>query len=903
MKGSPLCRAAVLAALLASWAREAPAQAPLAAAAPAAPAASGDPHAAAPEVRAVRTARPPRLDGRPDEDEWAAAPRVTAFTQLDPREGAPVSEPTEVRVMFDAEALYVAARLYAPGGRVSSRLARRDASLSDSDWFTVALDTYHDHHTVFRFTVNPSGVRQDEVALGDGSGDRSWDPVWEAATQVTDSGWTAEMRIPFSQLRFATDDRQVWGIQLSRTIARNQETAHFAFVPREERGGPTRYGHLVGLQGLHPGRRLELMPYALARAEYLEVPVRREGVDFRNPFRDGSDLFSGVGVDLKFRPTSNLTLDAAINPDFGQVEVDPAVVNLTAFETFYAERRPFFVEGANLFGFGGGSQLFYSRRIGRAPQGSAGPGAVFFDIPTSTTILGAAKLTGKTSRGLSVGVVEALTAGEEARWLDEDGVEHATPVEPLANYFTGRVKQDLRGGRTVVGAMGTAVHRRLSGTGLRGLLRSEAYAGGVDFSHEWARRSWRLSGFVTGSRVAGAPGVMISAQRSSTRYYQRPDAGHLRVDSSATSLAGMEAGLTLSKQAGLHWRGGVSLATTSPGFEVNDLGFQTTADRLSAQLFLTYQESRPGRTLRNWYVNPGLRVERNYAGNLLAAVPYVQMEARRLDYWTGNLYLSHSFSALDDRLTRGGPLARAPASSYASAFVRSDSRRPFTFFASASARYGHAGDRAYSASMTLGAKPSSNVHVTLGPRWTGGHATAQYLTSVGDTLAASTYGRRYVFAELEQSTLALDARLNVTFSPTLSFELFAQPFVSGGDYGRLKELAAPRTFRFSGYGQGAGTVDYDAAARAYRVDPDGETGPARPFTIGDGDFDIHSLRGNAVLRWEWAAGSTVYLVWQQRRSEQLPGSGGVDPFREAVRPFMVRPDNVFLVKLTYWLNP
>ncbi len=791
MKGKSLLPGAGLVAALLACAAPSAAQAALA---HDVSSASADPHASAPEVRAVRAARAPRIDGRLDESEWAAAPVAGAFTQLDPHEGQPASEPTEVRVLFDDEALYVGARLH-DSGPVSSRLARHDASLGDSDWFSVALDSYHDHHTVFRFQVNPSGVTQDDVASGDGSGDRSWEPVWQVRTEVTDSGWTAEMRIPFSQLRFARADRQLWGIQLSRTLSRRQEVAYLAFTPKRERGGPTRFGHLVGLEGLRPGRRLELVPYALARGEYLEVPAPRAAVDFRNPFRDGSELYGGVGVDVKFRPTSNMALDVAFNPDFGQVEVDPAVVNLTAFETFYAEKRPFFVEGAGLFGFGSGSQLFYSRRIGRAPQLAAGSGAVFSSVPINTTIVGAAKLTGKTSRGLSLGFVEALTAREEVVWVDTGQAAHRAMAEPTTNYFVGRVKRDVRGGRTVMGAMGTAVHRGLDGRAAAA-LRSAAYAAGVDFSHEWARRSWRLSGFATASHVMGSALAISSAQRSSTRYYQRPDAPHLRFDSLATSLSGVEGGISVSRQAGLHWRGGAVLSTTSPGFEVNDLGFQSFADRASAQAYATYQETRPGRRLRNWYVNPGFRVERNYAGDLLAAVPYVQMEARRLDYWTGNLYLSRNFAALDDRQTRGGPVTRAPASNYASAFVRSDPRPAVTFFASGSGRVGEAGERAYSASVQVGIKPSPAWSVTLGPRWTGGRVAAQYLTTVTDSTAASTFGRRYVFAPLDQTTIALDTRLNVTFSPTLSLEMFAQPFVSGGDYGQPKELAAPRTSRF-----------------------------------------------------------------------------------------------------------
>ncbi|MBI4540810.1 MAG: carbohydrate binding family 9 domain-containing protein, partial [Gemmatimonadetes bacterium] len=316
-------------------------------------------HAAAPVAMATEASATIEVDGQLDEAAWAAAPALTEFTQLDPREGEPVSEPTEVRILYDTDALYVGARLR-DSARPSARLGRRDGMIPNSDWFAVALDSYHDHLTSFRFAVNPSGVRRDQVIYGGGSleggfegrgGDSSWDPVWDVATSVSDSGWVAEMRIPFSQLRFGRQDEQRWGIQLERRINRKQEQALFAFTPKSEAAGVARYGHLQGIQGIRASRKLEVLPYVAAQAERRTVPANPEA-GFANPLQNGRDRFSSAGVDLAYRASSNVTVNATLNPDFGQVEVDPAVINLTAFETRFEERRPFFVEGAELFRFG-----------------------------------------------------------------------------------------------------------------------------------------------------------------------------------------------------------------------------------------------------------------------------------------------------------------------------------------------------------------------------------------------------------------------------------------------------------------------------------------------------------------------------------------------------------------------
>jgi hypothetical protein len=490
-----------------------------------------------PEAVGVRTSGAVMLDGRLDEAAWMDAPPITDFTQRDPHEGAPASERTEVRILYDREAIYVGARLFDSSGRVSSRLGRRDQSLPGSDWFSVGFDSDHDHLSEYRFSINPAGVRRDEKRLA-GSGDESWDPVWQAATRRDSKGWYAEMRIPLSQLRFAEDREQTWGMQLIRRISRNGEESWFAFTPKRERSGVQRFGHLTGLRDLTSSGRFELLPYVVTRARYGPVPPA-DDAGFANPFVDGADGSATGGIDLRYRIASNLSLDATVNPDFGQVEADPAIINLTAFETRLAERRPFFVQGADIFRFGGdgGPQLFYSRRIGAPPAGRVPPSAVYDDMPESSTISGAARLSGRIA-SWSLGVVDAVTAREEARFVTDDRQFGSAVVAPWTNHLAVRARRELRQGSSTIGVLATALNRRLDDDALAARLRSDAYAGGIDFNHDWHDRVWSLRGYAVASRIAGDPLVIEAAQRSSARYYQRPDAAHLAVDDDATTLSG-----------------------------------------------------------------------------------------------------------------------------------------------------------------------------------------------------------------------------------------------------------------------------------------------------------------------------------------------------------------------------
>jgi len=824
-----------------------------------------------PEVHARRATGPIRVDGRLDEADWAAAEPATGFTQVDPEEGQPVSERTEARVLFDDDALYIGVRLW-DRQPVNERLGRRDMDLLDSDWLGVVIDSYHDHRTAFSFDLNPAGVQRDAVksmgAGGQEQDDLSWDPVWEGRATKDEGGWTAEYRIPFSQLRFGAETDPVWGIQIERVIGRRREYSVLAFTPKSEQGGIPAYGHLVGLRDVEPGQRLEVLPYAVTRSEHLDPG--------QNPFRkDAEQVYSG-GMVFLYRVSSDFALNASINPDFGQVEVDPAVINLTVYETFFQEKRPFFIEGSEIFDFGrntSGGRLFYSRRIGRTPQSR--PPTPLADVPDVTTILGAGKLTGKTASGWSVGVLEAVTQEETARYLTQDGTRARWVAEPMTNYFVGRVRRDGRAGQSSVGTMLTATNRDLGTDALRAAFRETAYAGGIDFRHEWANRSWALRGSFVGSRIGGDSRSIVAVQRYGNHFFQRPDAGYLEVDSTATSMSGYSAGLALGKQAGEHWRGELAVAATSPAFEVNDLGYQTRTDRKDASLNLSYLENRPGDFFRNYSATGTVRYEHNYANQRILGIWALYLRFRHLSWWSGVLNAQYHPTANDDRSTRGGPLMERPALWTVGGEFSSDPRRSITYGIGLGGGKDAYGGWTFSTGGRIGIKASSRWNLTLSPAVDRAYTVAQYVGTVPDPDAVRTYGAHYLFAPLRQTTVSVETRLDFTFDPHLSFQLYAQPFISSGDYSGVAELSAPRSYTFDAWSG----------------------------TLPNLDFNYRSLRGTAVLRWEWRPGSTLFLAWQQARADYAMGVGDFDFERDRRALFDTRPDNVFVLKVNYWLTP
>lgn len=858
---------------------------------------------AAHNMRASRATGAINLDGKLDEPTWQQAVPSSDFTQSYPNVGAKPTERTEVRVLYDDNALYVGVRMFdAKPDSIAAQLARRDASGIYSDWVHVMIDSYRDRRTAFRFSVNPRGVQKDVLEFDDRAGeDLNWDAVWQVATRVDSAGWVAEYRIPFSQLRFGNAPRgeeRVWGFQVMRDIARRNERDSWSPWKTTDPGFVSLEGDLAGIVDIPTPRRFEVMPY-------VSTKLTRAPGNRADPFYKANDAKPSAGADLKYGLPSGLTLTATVNPDFGQVEVDPAVVNLSAYETFFPEKRPFFIEGANIFNIGsiqggpsyGSQQIFYSRRIGRPPQRFVS--GQYVDTPDGTTIIGAGKLTGKVG-AWTVGLLNALTSEEKARVVDASNVESTTPVEPLTNYFVGRVRRDYRGGQTVFSLGGTAVNRDLSDGVFKNLLRSSANVGSVDFENRWGRQT--ITGAFSRSLIDGSRTVIRNAQFSSARYYQRPDADYLGVDSTRNSLSGYSAKLGYNLSG--NWSYSLTLKDISPGYEVNDLGFMGRVDYRNVGMGGSYNNQTPGKYLRGYNLFAGTNHAWNHGGNKLWTSFFNQVTLNFNNLWSFYTGGEYDPSAIDDRLTRGGPLGRQPTQ-WGGFFELDTDTRPVLSYTFTGNYYGDE-KHGYNKDIGVGVivRPSSSVRVTLSPDLTRYHNTIQFVQSAGDPLALSTFGRRYVFADLYQTTLSATTRIEWTLTPMLSFQMYAQPFASAGKFKGFKELATPATQNYLVYGRDNGstvTPVTDAQTgnvTGYTVDPDG-SGAAPSFTIDNPDFRTHSLRGNAVVRWEYRPGSALYFVWQQERSDFLPFEGDFRARRETMAIFG-RPSNVFLVKASYW---
>jgi hypothetical protein len=854
-----------------------------------------------PQITASYVDRAPDLDGRLDDVAWQGAMIVSDFTQAEPQDGTAPSERTEVRVVYDHSALYIGARLYDDEPEaIVGRLGRRDTDTS-SDLFWVIVDSYHDHRTAFRFSVNPAGVRGDEVATNDDiDGDDSWEPVWAVSTRVDSLGWVVEIEIPFSQLRFPGGDEQVWGINFARWIFRKNERMRWSWVSNTEQGYASNFGHLLGLQDVPAPRRIELLPYTVGMADY------KEGIDPDNPYTQGGIYDLSAGFDLKYGVTSGLTLDATVNPDFGQVEADPAVVNLSAFETYFEERRPFFVEGADLFQFGAGSggfifgapQLFYSRRVGRTPTRPVSEPGGYVDYPNATKILGAAKLSGKTGRW-SIGVMNALTSREYARVMSEGGSESDTQVEPLADYGVISLRRDFRDGASGIGLLGTSVLRDINRPAFN-YLRSSAFSGGVDFFHRFDNDRFVVNGSLAASHVRGDPLAITRTQRSSARYYQRPDQDYVSLDTTATSLSGYAASLQAGKVSG-NWTYATDLYAYSPGFEINDAGFGSVVDRIFWGVRLQRRWLDPGNVFRNFSIDATFAQSWNFGGTSLGRSPYLGIEGQFLNYWNIYVGASYNFRALSDKATRGGPLRESPQTWNTEGHISTDSRKPValgTFAGYAGNEYGGWG--VYTG-VDVRIRPTGSLNLTLSPGFEKTHAMGFYVTQRQDSLAVATFGSRYVFSELMQTILDITLRFDMAVTPNLSLQLWAQPYIASGDYFGFKELAEPRTFNHLRYGvDGGSTISYDADSNTYTADADGD-GPAEPFDFLNPDFSTRSLRTNLVLRWEYVPGSTLFLVWNHDRWNWLsdPTFRGL---KELDKLFDDPAQNTLLLKVTYWLS-
>ncbi len=876
---------------------------------------------APPTVRAGQRVDEIAVDGRLVEASWQSARLATGFVQREPLEGAPATERTEVRVVFDEHAVYVAARLFdRQPGTIAAQLTRRD-DLGASDWFAVGFDPNRDRRTGYMFQVNAANVQRDEYLYEDKESDEAWDAVWASAVRRDSLGWTVELRIPLSQMRYeASAEPQTWGVNFARKLLRTNEESYLYLVSRLQSGVVSQFGALEDVRVTSAARRLELRPYLLSSA--FTGPA-----EAGNPFQDGSSLRSRAGIDLRYGLGTQFTLDATINPDFGQVEADPAVINLTAFETFFDERRPFFVEDARIFDFslsGRQNRLFYSRRIGRSPSGDAPDQAAHSEVPEAVTILGAAKLTGRTAGGLSVGALAALTQEEHgSAYFEDTGDIRDFRAEPQTRFLVGRIRQDFNDGASTIGAIGTFLHRDLPPDGSFDALTSTALNAGFDWEHQWQDRTWAFFGYIAGSHVRGDSTALIRLQRASNHYFQRPDARRLSLDSTATSMTGIDWRMTLEKRRGTHWTGSIWAAQVTSGFEINDMGFSSRQEVLDGGMRIGYREIRPGRLLRSY--NASLSTFHNWTHDVLedpwsfaswgrshvAGSVNLRGEAELLSYWQLEGNISMRPERMDRTATRGGPLMLSPRSWETRFNVTSDRRRPVSVRPELAREWSaRDGDSNLRASVEVEVRPSSRVQISLEPEWSRSRTGAQHVATTAVLPFAPTFGRRYIFGELERRELTLETRLELAFTRNLSLQFFAQPLLSSGDYTRYKQFLAPETYDFQPFTDGqwitsgragrcvGGQTCVDAQGTRW-IDFDDDGTLDASFT--DRDFNVRSLIGNAVLRWEYRPGSTIFFVWQ-RTQFQRASVGRFDLRRDLDALLDAPAENRFMVKANWWIG-
>ena len=839
------------------------------------------------QLRAYRVATPPTLDGQLTEAAWTRADSATGFQQTRPSPGTPARRRTAAHVLYDDDHLYVGARMYDAPDSIAAQVLGRDG-FGYTDRFIVSIDSYNNDRNAFRFRVSPAESRVDGVLSDDTNGDTSWDGVWTAETHVDSLGWTVEIRIPLSQLRYATippDETAAWGINFKRDIARRTASVSWVPLPPTVDRTVSLYGSLRGLRGLSASRNLEVRPYAVGRVERSAT---------RTALQDATAWSGRLGGDVRYGLTPNISLRATLNPDFGQVEADPSQINLSAFETFFPEKRPFFVEGADIFDVQQAPRLFYSRRIGRQPQGEIPDSAATSTMPDRTSILGAAKLTGRTAGDWEIGVLDAVTAQEEATLLGPNGTRATPVVAPITHYGVARVRRNLRGGRSTVGGIVTATNRPGLEARLADDLHRAAYTGGLDGRHRFANETYEVSGSLVASQVRGTPTALLQTQTDPRHYFQRPDAAHVSVDSSRTRLNGWSSGTQIEKISG-RWRWDTTLRAESPGFEINDLGFLQRGDDLTAASGLTYYNAQEGALFQEVEGRLSQQQKWTFGGEPTGRSISTSFGATFNNNHAVSLGGQLDLSTLSTTALRGGPALRENGGANVSVGYETDRRDVLQVGLSTEYRSA-LGTNGYSYGIRPEARwrPSSRTTVSLSPRLSVSRDPSQYVESV--TNDGQT---EYVFGTIKRRTLAVTTRASYTFSPEITLQVYAQPFIGTGDYQAFSVVDRPAADafvdRFALLGPAASRAP---ATDAYRVDSDRD-GQA-DYSFEDPDFTFQQLRSTVVFRWQYRRGSNLYVVWNRDRTRSrdvadfAPAEGVGELFRGG--------ENTVAVKLDFWFG-
>jgi hypothetical protein len=835
----------------------------------------------------------PVIDGKLDDTEWLYLAWINNFIQHEPYEGKEPSQETGFKILYDNDNIYVAIWAFdTDPDSLERRLTRRDEV--EGDLVSIQLDTYYDQRTAFTFSVSASGVKADAIYSNDGENeDFTWDPIWYVKTSIDADGWNAEIKIPLSQLRFDKEKNQVWGLQVIRFLFRKEEVSLWQPVPRDASGWVHQFGELHGITDISPKKQIEIAPYIVASTERFE---KEEG----NPFATGKLNRFNAGVDGKIGLTNNMIIDFTLNPDFGQVEADPSQVNLTAYEVFFEEKRPFFIEGKNIFDSQltyyssedlEAENLFYSRRIGRNPQSSPHlEEGEYTDLPDNTSILGAAKLTGKTKNGLSVGILESVTTKEKAE-IDKEGERSFETVEPLTNYTITRVQQDFNKGNTWLGGVFTSTNRHIEDSILN-FLHTSAYTGGLDFRHSWKERTYSIMAKTYFSQVSGSQEALIRTQESSARYFQRPDNDYARLDSNRTSLSGFGGTFGIGKFASGHLRYSASLTWKSPGLELNDIGFISTADQINQSIWIGYYIWEPFSIFRELNMDISQWAVFDFGGNLNYKGVNTNINSQFKNYWSFNAGVNLVLSGLSNAALRGGPSMLIPATVTTFLGIESDERKKLNYDIRTNQSWGNNKSGRYqNYSILLSYRPIDALSASLSANFTLTNRDLQYVTTI-----SYEPDNQYIFGTLIQNTLIFSLRLNLNITPNLTLQYWGQPFISVGKYSEFKKITDPHAEQYADrfHTFTSDEIAWNDTSGMYDITD--ENGLSYSFYYPD--FNFKEFKSNLILRWEFVPGSTLYIVWSQGRSGYDP-NGIFDIKQDVNDMFEIHPHNVFLIKISY----
>ena len=829
------------------------------------------------------------IDGLLNDEGWSVSEWKGDFTQFEPDNGASPSQTTKFKIVYDPKYLYIAIRCYdSIPDKIERRLARRDDFAGD--WVEINIDSYGDKRTGFSFNVSAAGVKGDEFISQNGDNwDASWNPIWYTASHIDDKGWSAELKIPFSQLKFGKAKEQVWGMQVLRRIFREEERVTWQHIPQDSPGWVSEFGTLRGLMNIQPQKQLEIQPFVVNK--YDSYP-RVDG----NPFKDGSDFSFNGGLDAKIGITNDLTLDLTVNPDFGQVEADPGAIALDGFQIFFEEQRPFFVENKNIFDYefaSGNDNLFYSRRIGRSPQGSVNSNNVaYVDQPVNSTILGAAKFSGKTKSGWSLGLLESVTGKMFAEIEAPDGTRRKEQVEPLTNYIVGRAQKDFNNRNSFIGGIFTATNRNLPDK--LQFLHKSAYTFGLDFKHNWKDRNYFVEGNIVASQVNGSAEAITRTQQRLTHLFQRVDAGHVEVDENRTSLSGTGGKLEVGKAGGGNWRYNAGAIWRSPELELNDVGFLRQADEIIQYIDVSRLFLKPTSWYRRAYLNVEQTSNYDFDGNYNRVKYEFEGFVNYKNNWWTELGAAHKPRIFSNTVLRGGPRWHWQEENFGYLFFGSDRRKKFNF------TLGYVNSQAKQDNFSLiryvfrfGYQPFDAFSLSVSSEYEENPNRTQYVSETSFNGVP-----RYITAAIDQKTFSTSIRFNYSINPNLSIQFYGQPFIARGTYSDFNfvnnSLAKNIDDRVTLYT--TNQISRPTGTGAYFVDEDLDG--ATDYEIDDPDFAFVQFRSNLVMRWEYIPGSEIFLVW----SQGVTGFG--DPMDSLGRSLdgqilNQKMDNTLLLKATY----